>query len=60
MAWKVKTNCRGEMTNAVRRRGSTCSSHMTLGEEMEFRFEISSHEDRSEFGYCYLECVNDV
>ena len=44
--WKVKTNCKGEPTPAVKRRLSICE------------LDLNSHKSRSKFGYYCLEWVN--
>ena len=53
MAWKFKTDCRGKITSAAKRR---LSSLKTLEIELDLKF----HKDRSEFGYCYLEWKDNV
>ena len=61
MAWRIKLNARNEqIPAAVRRMNSIKNSQsMTLSEEeWEKRLELRIHEDRSTFGYNYLEWVN--
>ena len=44
-SYKSKVNGYGESTAAVKRRLAVCA------------VDLTSHESRSKFGYCYLECA---
>ncbi len=61
MAWRIKQNAKGEQIPAAVRRMDFLSKQksMTLSEEeWEMRLDLRIHEDRSTFGYNYLEWVN--
>ena len=61
MAWRVKVNAKGQMSKAGKRRlNSWQKQESTLSDEFEVRLDLSSPEERSSFGYSYLEWKNDV
>ena len=61
MAWRIKVNAKGQMSEAGKRRlNSWQKQEVTLSEEYEVRLNLSSTEERSSFGYNYLEWKSDV
>ena len=61
MAWRIKVNAKSQMCEAGKRRlNSWQKQEVTLSEEYEVRLNLSSPEERSSFGYNYLEWKSDV
>ena len=62
MGWKYKTDCRGNFATAVKRRISQLeksAARLPVPGVHYDKTDLNSHESRAEFGYVYLEFVDD-
>ena len=62
MGWKYKTDSRGNLATAVKKRISQLEKsavRLPVPGAHYDKIDLNSHESRAEFGYVYLEFVDD-